>query len=48
MNLNIEYINEKFPLGTCGSISLCKNKIRNDFFIVCNGDIITNIKFSEL
>ena len=47
MNLNIEYINEKFPLGTCGSISLCKNKIRNDF-IVCNGDIITNIKFSEL
>ncbi len=46
-HLKISYISEKHPLGTCGSLSLLKKNIKEDF-IVCNGDIITNIKFSEL
>ena len=45
--LNISYLTEKNPLGTCGSLSLLKSKIKESF-IVCNGDIITNINFSEL
>jgi dTDP-glucose pyrophosphorylase len=47
LDLNINYLTEKTPLGTCGSLSLLKNKIKDDF-VVCNGDLITNIKFSEL
>jgi len=45
--VTITYINEKKPLGTCGSLSLLK-KIPKEPIIVCNGDIVSEIRFSDL
>ena len=44
---NIKFINEKIPLGTASSLSLIKNKIKNNIVIV-NCDTILNIKLSDL
>ena len=44
--LSIAYINEKKPLGTCGSLSLLKKP--KEPVVVCNGDIISEIRFSDL
>lgn len=38
-NYNLQYIEEKKPLGTAGSIKLLKNKLKKTFFAV-NSDII--------
>tara|TARA_Y100000768_G_scaffold384547_1_gene368804 strand:+ start:301 stop:1341 length:1041 start_codon:yes stop_codon:yes gene_type:complete len=43
-NDNIEYIEENFPMGTFGSLSLIK-KFDNDIVLVINSDILTNINF---
>ncbi len=45
--IDLSYIKEEKPLGTAGSLSLLKGKIREPF-IVTNGDILTNINFSAL
>ena len=45
--VHIKYIEEKFPLGTAGSLSLLNPKPRLPF-IVCNGDIISEIRFKKL
>jgi|TARA_B110000483_G_C18191818_1_gene541263 dTDP-glucose pyrophosphorylase len=44
---NIKYINEKTPLGTASSLSLIKNKIK-DNIVVVNCDTILNLKLSNL
>ena len=46
-NIKIRYVSEKKPLGTAGSLSLLKIKNRLPI-IVTNGDIFSNINFSEL
>jgi dTDP-glucose pyrophosphorylase len=46
-DVQIDYINETTPLGTAGSLSLLKPRPKAPF-IVCNGDIVTDIKFSEI
>ena len=46
-DVNIEYVREEKKLGTAGSISLAKDKLKDDF-IVINGDILTGIDFEEL
>lgn len=45
-NLSFLFTEEKKPLGTAGPLSLI-SKPKTDF-IVCNGDIITNIDFEEV
>ena len=45
--VNIEYIREKKPLGTIGSLSLIKNKFSSDF-IVINCDILTDINLKNI
>ena len=45
-NCKIDYLIEKNPLGTAGSIKLIKNNKLP--FIVTNGDILTNINYSDL
>lgn len=45
--VNIEYIHEDKPLGTAGSLSLLKSKVKEPF-IVTNGDVITDIKYADL
>lgn len=46
MKVKINYIREKKLMGTAGGLSLLKN-IKNNFFVT-NGDIISNINFTEL
>ena len=45
--VNINYIEENKPLGTAGCISKFKTKKKLDF-IVCNGDVLTDISFPQL
>lgn len=45
--VNIEYLREEFPLGTAGAISLLTSKPENPF-LVTNGDVLTDIHYSEL
>ena len=46
---NIEFIEEKKPMGTAGAISLLKGKIQNDFFLInCDSILSMNLnKFYE-
>ena len=43
----INYVIEKKPLGTAGSLSLVKSKI-SDSVVVVNGDVVSNVNFSDL
>ncbi len=45
--VNIKYIKEKKPLGTAGSLSKLFLK-KSDPIMVTNGDVISNINYSEL
>ena len=45
--VEVRYLEEKQPLGTAGSLSLLQHKPENPF-IVINGDIVTNIRFTEM
>ena len=47
LNVKIEYLKEKEPLGTAGALSLLNQKL-NDPFIVTNGDVITDIRYGEV
>ena len=46
-NVNINYIEEKDPLGTAGSLSLLDTKHEGPL-IVMNGDLMTSINYEEL
>ena len=45
--VSIKYIDEKIPLGTAGCLSRFEPKNDKDF-IVCNGDVLTDIPFAQL
>ena len=47
LGVQINYIEEEKPLGTAGSLSLIKEKF-NSPLIVMNGDVLTNVNFTEL
>ncbi len=48
-SINIEYVIEDKPLDTGGGIKNTKSLLRDEYsFIVINGDIITNLKISEI
>jgi NDP-sugar pyrophosphorylase family protein len=44
--ITINYIEEKNPFGTIGSLSLLK-KINSEYVLVQNGDLITNIDYEK-
>lgn len=46
-DVNITYIKEEESLGTAGALSLIKNIPNNDF-IVTNGDVLVDLKYSEI
>jgi dTDP-glucose pyrophosphorylase len=46
-DVTIEYIREESPLGTSGSLSLI-GKLVDEPFVVTNGDVITDIRYSDL
>ena len=45
--VNIDYVEEKFPLGTAGGLSLLKKKISKNI-IVTNADTLSNISYKDL
>ncbi|WP_374028792.1 nucleotidyltransferase family protein [Bdellovibrio bacteriovorus] len=45
--VSIEYLHEDTPLGTCGGLSMLKNKPQEPFFVM-NGDILTRANFAEM
>lgn len=45
--VSIQYLHEKKRLGTVGALSLIKDDIEDNFLLM-NGDLITDIDFSEL
>ncbi len=45
-DVNINYVREKVPLGTIGSISLSQDFI-NDYILVMNSDLLTDINFLD-
>lgn len=47
LGVQIDYLNEKSPLGTAGALSLLSPQ-PGDPFVVTNGDVITDIHYGEL
>ena len=47
LGIKIKYLKEKRPLGTAGALSLLNPKPRLPI-IVCNGDVISDIRFRDL
>lgn len=47
LGVHIEYLREESPLGTAGALTLI-NPIFEQPFIVTNGDVLTDIHYSEL
>tara|TARA_B110001454_G_scaffold144378_1_gene134028 strand:+ start:686 stop:1354 length:669 start_codon:yes stop_codon:yes gene_type:complete len=48
LGIKIKYSIEKSPLGTGGAIKKAGKMIKDDNFVVINGDIITNINLKKL
>lgn len=46
-DVNIDYLEEDERMGTAGALSLLKNKPNEPFFVM-NGDLLTNVNFSQL
>lgn len=46
--VNISYVHENEPLGTAGALGLLPQSMPNLPIIMMNGDILTNIDFTEL
>ena len=47
MGVKIDYLREQSPLGTAGALALL-NPVPDAAFVVINGDVITDIHYSEL
>jgi NDP-sugar pyrophosphorylase family protein len=45
--VNISYLEEGVPLGTCGSLKLLPNNLVDDI-LVLNGDILTDLEYDRL
>ena len=48
LGVNINYIKENKPLGTAGSLSLLKNKIKQKNFLLTNCDVLSEINYRSL
>ncbi len=47
LQVKIEYLRERSPLGTAGALGLLRNR-PEESFLVTNGDVLTDIRYSEL
>tara|TARA_Y200000002_G_scaffold375111_2_gene376890 strand:- start:150 stop:1211 length:1062 start_codon:yes stop_codon:yes gene_type:complete len=48
LNVKIDYVTEKKPLGTAGSLSLLRHKIKEKNFLLTNCDVISEINYRSL
>lgn len=47
-DVSIKYIHEQTPLGTAGALALLPEEAKNSPLILMNGDLLTNVSFSDL
>lgn len=48
LGINIQYTDEKNPLGTAGAIKLAEDYLKDENFFMLNGDVILNFDFKEM
>ncbi|MFX1303755.1 MAG: sugar phosphate nucleotidyltransferase [Promethearchaeota archaeon] len=48
LGVNIQYTDEKYPLGTAGAIKLAEDFLKDENFFMLNGDVIINFDFKEI
>jgi len=48
MGIDIKYVIEDKPLGTCGAVKNLEYLLENDCFVVFNGDVLSNINLTEM
>jgi NDP-sugar pyrophosphorylase family protein len=48
LEVNITYFRENSPKGTCGPVKLVEHLINNQPFVTMNGDLLTDLNFSEM
>jgi len=48
LGINIQYTEEKNPLGTAGAIKLAEDFLKDENFFMLNGDVILNFDFKEI
>ncbi|MFX1552212.1 MAG: sugar phosphate nucleotidyltransferase [Promethearchaeota archaeon] len=48
LGVNIQYTEEKIPMGTAGAIKLAEDYLKDDNFFMLNGDVILNFDFKEM
>lgn len=48
LDVSIKYVNEKKPLGTAGGLSLLRNKLVEENFLLTNCDVLSQINYKNL
>ena len=48
LGINIQYTDEKAPLGTAGAIKLAEDYLKDENFFMLNGDVILNFDLKEM
>ncbi|MHA2038492.1 MAG: sugar phosphate nucleotidyltransferase [Promethearchaeota archaeon] len=48
LGVNIQYTDERSPMGTAGAIKLAEDYLNDDNFFMLNGDVILNFDFKQL
>jgi len=48
IGINIQYTDEKIPMGTAGAIKLAESYLKDDNFFMLNGDVILNFDFKDM
>ena len=46
--VNIQYTNERTPMGTAGAIKLAEDHLKDENFFMLNGDVILNFDFTQM
>lgn len=47
LDVNIQYVDEKIPLGTAGSLSLISNVVKGSIIVV-NGDVLSGVNYADM
>ncbi|MHA2185030.1 MAG: sugar phosphate nucleotidyltransferase, partial [Promethearchaeota archaeon] len=48
LGVDIQYTDEKIPMGTAGAIKLAEDKLNDDNFFMINGDVILDFDFRQM
>ncbi|MFW9866595.1 MAG: sugar phosphate nucleotidyltransferase [Candidatus Thorarchaeota archaeon] len=48
LGVDIQYTNERIPMGTAGAVKLAEDHLKDDNFFMINGDVILNFDFKVM